>query len=53
MSMSNEAFFSAPSAMTGVSRLLTRMVERCHQLDPTRLQPSEVLNVLWVIIEST
>jgi beta-galactosidase len=35
-SMSNEAFFSAPSAMTGVSRLLTRMVERCHQLDPTR-----------------
>ena len=29
-------FFSAPSAMTGVSRSLTRMVERCHQLDPTR-----------------
>lgn len=35
-SMSNEAFFSYPSAMPGVRRLLTRMVERCHQLDPTR-----------------
>lgn len=35
-SMSNEAFFSAPEAMPGVRRLLKRMVDLSHQLDPTR-----------------
>ena len=35
-SMSNEAFFSAPEAMPGVRRLLKRMVDMSHQLDPTR-----------------
>lgn len=35
-SMCNEAFFSAPEAMPGVRRLLQRMVELTHQLDPTR-----------------
>lgn len=35
-SMCNEAFFSAPEAMDGVRHLLKKMVERSHQLDPTR-----------------
>ncbi|MCI1647219.1 MAG: discoidin domain-containing protein [Bacteroides sp.] len=35
-SMCNEAFFSAPSAMPGVRRLLKRMVTLSHQLDPSR-----------------
>lgn len=35
-SMSNEPFFSAPEAMDGVRRLLKRMVDRSHLLDPTR-----------------
>ena len=35
-SMCNEAFFSAPEAMSGVRRLLKRMVELAHRLDPTR-----------------
>lgn len=35
-SMSNEAFFSAPEVMPGVRRLLKRMVDLSHQLDPTR-----------------
>lgn len=35
-SMCNEAFFSAPEAMPGVRRLLKRMVELSHRLDPTR-----------------
>ena len=35
-SMCNEAFFSAPEAMPGVRRLLKRMVELTHRLDPTR-----------------
>lgn len=35
-SMCNEAFFSAPEAMTGVRRLLKRMVDLAHQLDATR-----------------
>lgn len=35
-SMSNEAFFSAPEAMDGVRRLLKKMVDLSHQLDPTR-----------------
>lgn len=34
--MCNEAFFSAPEAMQGVHRLLKRMVELSHKLDPTR-----------------
>lgn len=36
-SMSNEPFFSESSTLPGVQRLLHRMVERTHQLDPTRL----------------
>lgn len=35
-SMCNEAFFSAPEVMPGVRRLLKRMVDLAHQLDPTR-----------------
>lgn len=35
-SMCNEAFFSAPSTMSGVRRLLKRMVDLSHRLDPTR-----------------
>lgn len=35
-SMCNEAFFSAPQAMDGVRRLLKRMVDLTHKLDPTR-----------------
>lgn len=35
-SMSNEAFFSAAETMPGVRRLLKRMVDLSHQLDPTR-----------------
>lgn len=35
-SMCNEAFFSAPESMDGVRSLLRRMVERTHELDPTR-----------------
>lgn len=35
-SMCNEAFFSAPEAMDGVCRLLKKMVDRTHQLDPSR-----------------
>lgn len=35
-SMCNEAFFSAPEAMDGVRRLLKRMVDLTHKLDPTR-----------------
>lgn len=35
-SMCNEAFFSAPEAMPGVRRLLGRMVDLSHRLDPTR-----------------
>lgn len=35
-SMCNEAFFSAPEAMPGVRRLLRRMVDLSHRLDPTR-----------------
>lgn len=35
-SMCNEAFFSAQQAMPGVRRLLKRMVDLSHQLDPTR-----------------
>ena len=35
-SMCNEAFFSAPEAMKGVRRLLKRMVDLTHQLDPSR-----------------
>lgn len=35
-SMCNEAFFSAPETMDGVRRLLKKMVELSHQLDPTR-----------------
>lgn len=35
-SISNEAFFSAPEAMPGVRRLLKRMVDLAHQLDPAR-----------------
>lgn len=35
-SMSNEAFFSAAETMPGVQRLLKRMVDLSHQLDPTR-----------------
>ena len=35
-SMCNEAFFSAPETMPGVRRLLKRMVDLTHQLDPTR-----------------
>ncbi len=35
-SMSNEPFFSAKNVIPGVHRLLKRMVERTHQLDPTR-----------------
>ena len=35
-SMCNEAFFSAPEAMPGVRRLLKKMVDLTHQLDPTR-----------------
>ena len=35
-SMCNEAFFSAPEAMNGVRRLLKRMVDLTHRLDPSR-----------------
>lgn len=35
-SMCNEAFFSAPETMPGIRRLLKRMVDLAHQLDPTR-----------------
>ena len=35
-SMCNEAFFSAPKAMKGVRKLLKRMVDLSHELDPTR-----------------
>ena len=35
-SMCNEAFFSAPEAMDGVCRLLKKMVDLSHQLDPSR-----------------
>lgn len=35
-SMCNEAFFSAPESMPGVCRLLKRMVDLTHRLDPTR-----------------
>lgn len=35
-SMCNEAFFSAPETMPGVRRLLKRMVNLSHWLDPTR-----------------
>ena len=35
-SMCNEAFFTASGTMTGVRRLLRRMVELSHRLDPTR-----------------
>lgn len=35
-SMCNEAFFSAGEAMPGVRRLLGRMVDLSHELDPTR-----------------
>ncbi len=35
-SMCNEAFFSAPEAMPGVRRLLRKMVDLSHRLDPTR-----------------
>lgn len=35
-SMCNEAFFSAAGTMEGVKRLLRRMVELSHRLDPTR-----------------
>lgn len=35
-SMCNEAFFSAPESMDGVRRLLKRMVDLTHKLDPTR-----------------
>ena len=35
-SMCNEAFFSAPEAMKGVRRLLKKMVDLTHQLDPSR-----------------
>lgn len=35
-SMSNEPFFSDPKAMSGVRRLLKRMVDLSHKLDPTR-----------------
>lgn len=34
--MCNEAFFSAPESMDGVRRLLKRMVDLTHKLDPTR-----------------
>lgn len=35
-SMCNEPFFAADGTMPGVHNLLRRMVERSHQLDPTR-----------------
>lgn len=35
-SMSNEAFFSAPETLKGVRRLLKKMVDLSHQLDPSR-----------------
>lgn len=35
-SMSNEAFFTAPETMDGVRRLLKKMVDLTHQLDPSR-----------------
>ena len=35
-SMCNEPFFTSEGTMPGVRRLLKRMVERTHQLDPTR-----------------
>lgn len=35
-SMSNEPFFTAPNTLSGVRRLLKRMVDLTHQLDPTR-----------------
>lgn len=36
-SMCNEPFFTVESTMPGVRRLLRRMVEYAHQLDPTRV----------------
>ncbi|WP_195209036.1 MULTISPECIES: glycoside hydrolase family 2 TIM barrel-domain containing protein [Bacteroides] len=36
-SVCNEAFFTAPEAMDGMRGLLKKMVDRVHQLDPTRL----------------
>lgn len=35
-SMCNEVFFTAPEAMDGMRGLLRKMVDRSHQLDPTR-----------------
>ena len=35
-SMCNEVFFTAPEAMDGMKGLLRKMVDRSHQLDPTR-----------------
>ena len=35
-SMCNEAFFTSGNTMPGVRHLLKRMVDRVHQLDPTR-----------------
>ena len=35
-SMCNEVFFTAPEAMDGMRGLLRKMVDRTHQLDPTR-----------------
>lgn len=35
-SVCNEAFFTAPEAMDGMRGLLRKMVNRVHQLDPTR-----------------
>lgn len=36
-SMCNEPFFSNSEDMSKVRRLLKRLVNRCHQIDPTRL----------------
>lgn len=36
-SVCNEVFFTAPEAMDGMRGLLQKMVDRVHQLDPTRL----------------
>ena len=52
-SMCNEAFFSAPEAMTGVRRLLKRMVDLAHQLDATRPAAVGEHNVLWPMKELT
>lgn len=35
-SMCNEPFFTRGETMPGVKRLLQKMVDKCHQLDPTR-----------------